>query len=75
MLGYGLNASAAKVLSIRSVLWQPHFDRRGRSKSVTSDVQDVLCTSKDCPIFYMRKKAQKDAAEAVNVLERCACIC
>lgn len=22
--------------------------------------QDVICTSKDCPIFYMRKKAQKD---------------
>ncbi|KAK4054869.1 DNA-directed DNA polymerase delta [Microbotryomycetes sp. JL201] len=32
--------------------------------------QDVLCTSKDCPIFYMRKKAQKDVAESVGVLER-----
>ncbi|KAK4058069.1 DNA-directed DNA polymerase delta [Microbotryomycetes sp. JL221] len=32
--------------------------------------QDVLCTSKDCPIFYMRKKAQKDVAESVRVLER-----
>lgn len=32
--------------------------------------QDVLCTSKDCPIFYMRKKAQKDVEDAVAVLER-----
>ncbi|KAF8603753.1 delta DNA polymerase, partial [Ceratobasidium sp. AG-I] len=32
--------------------------------------QEVLCTSKDCPIFYMRKKAQKDASEAVAVLDR-----
>jgi hypothetical protein len=33
-------------------------------------LQDVLCTSKDCPIFYMRKKAQKDVEDAVNTLER-----
>ncbi|KPV78544.1 uncharacterized protein RHOBADRAFT_50999 [Rhodotorula graminis WP1] len=32
--------------------------------------QDVLCTSKDCPIFYMRKKAQKEAVEAVGTLQR-----
>ncbi|KAK4705460.1 DNA polymerase delta subunit 1, partial [Phenoliferia sp. Uapishka_3] len=32
--------------------------------------QDVLCASKDCPIFYMRKKAQKDVAESVAVLDR-----
>jgi len=32
--------------------------------------QDVLCTSKDCPIFYMRKKAQKDAEDSVSTLER-----
>lgn len=25
--------------------------------------QDVLCANKDCPIFYMRKKAQKDVAQ------------
>ncbi|THH28571.1 hypothetical protein EUX98_g5609 [Antrodiella citrinella] len=31
---------------------------------------DVLCTSKDCPIFYMRKKAQKDVEDANNTLER-----
>ncbi|CAE6417480.1 unnamed protein product [Rhizoctonia solani] len=32
--------------------------------------QEVLCTSKDCPIFYMRKKAQKDVEESVAVLDR-----
>ncbi|KAB5594953.1 DNA polymerase type-B family catalytic domain containing protein [Ceratobasidium theobromae] len=34
--------------------------------------QEVLCTSKDCPIFYMRKKAQKDVEESVAVLDRFA---
>ncbi|KAL5555418.1 hypothetical protein UlMin_037654 [Ulmus minor] len=32
--------------------------------------QDVLCTSRDCPIFYRRKKAQKDMAEARQQLDR-----
>ncbi|KAF9526132.1 DNA polymerase family B-domain-containing protein [Crepidotus variabilis] len=32
--------------------------------------QDVLCTSKDCPIFYMRKKAQKDVEDSHAILER-----
>ncbi|KAJ2934802.1 hypothetical protein H1R20_g2209, partial [Candolleomyces eurysporus] len=32
--------------------------------------QDVLCTSKDCPIFYMRKKAQKDVEDSNAVLDR-----
>ncbi|KAL8460238.1 hypothetical protein ACS0TY_031956 [Phlomoides rotata] len=32
--------------------------------------QDVLCTSRDCPIFYRRKKTQKDMAEAKVQLER-----
>ncbi|GBG84624.1 hypothetical protein CBR_g38906 [Chara braunii] len=32
--------------------------------------QDVLCTSRDCPIFYRRKKAQKDLAEADAQLSR-----
>jgi hypothetical protein len=36
----------------------------------SSGLQDVLCTSKDCPIFYMRKKAQKDVEDATAVLER-----
>eukprot|EP01138_Halocafeteria_seosinensis_P001695 gb/GECG01001738.1/.p1 GENE.gb/GECG01001738.1/~~gb/GECG01001738.1/.p1 ORF type:complete len:1129 (+),score=127.59 gb/GECG01001738.1/:1-3387(+) len=32
--------------------------------------QDVLCTARDCPIFYMRKKAQKDLEEVTNQLHR-----
>lgn len=32
--------------------------------------QDVLCTSRDCPIFYRRKKAQKDLSEAELQLAR-----
>jgi DNA polymerase delta subunit 1 len=32
--------------------------------------QDILCTSRDCPIFYMRKKAQKDVDEASKTLEK-----
>ncbi|KAK9455035.1 DNA polymerase family B-domain-containing protein [Dipodascopsis uninucleata] len=32
--------------------------------------QDVICTSKDCTIFYMRKKAQKDASDAMHQLSR-----
>ncbi|CAK9013498.1 DNA polymerase delta catalytic subunit [Durusdinium trenchii] len=32
--------------------------------------QDVLCTSRDCPIFYMRKKVQKDLAEVNDKLAR-----
>ncbi|KZT70718.1 hypothetical protein DAEQUDRAFT_162972 [Daedalea quercina L-15889] len=31
---------------------------------------DVLCTSRDCPIFYMRKKAQKDVEDANAQFER-----
>lgn len=32
--------------------------------------QDVLCTSRDCPIFYMRKKAQKEMNDASLALEK-----
>lgn len=32
--------------------------------------QDVLCTNKDCPIFFKRKRAQKDVEDAVNVVQR-----
>lgn len=32
--------------------------------------QDVLCTSKDCPVFYMRKKVQKDLREQDAVMKR-----
>jgi len=39
-------------------------------QSPDEDTKDVLCTSKDCPIFYMRKKAQKDVEDANAVLEK-----
>lgn len=32
--------------------------------------QEVLCTSRDCPIFYMRKKVQKDLNDAQKILQR-----
>ena len=32
--------------------------------------QDVLCTSRDCPIFYRRKKVKKDLTEATAQLRR-----
>ena len=32
--------------------------------------QDVLCTSRDCPIFYRRKKVQKDLSESHTQLKR-----
>ena len=32
--------------------------------------QDVLCTSRDCPLFYMRKKVAKDLAEVTEGLAR-----
>eukprot|EP00735_Rhodelphis_limneticus_P013517 TRINITY_DN728_c0_g1::TRINITY_DN728_c0_g1_i1::g.18399::m.18399 TRINITY_DN728_c0_g1::TRINITY_DN728_c0_g1_i1::g.18399 ORF type:complete len:1039 (+),score=291.88,sp/Q9LVN7/DPOD1_ARATH/55.83/0.0,DNA_pol_B/PF00136.16/2.8e-136,DNA_pol_B_exo1/PF03104.14/1.3e-77,zf-C4pol/PF14260.1/1.3e-23,DNA_pol_B_2/PF03175.8/7.1,DNA_pol_B_2/PF03175.8/0.28,DNA_pol_B_2/PF03175.8/2e+02,DNA_pol_A_exo1/PF01612.15/3.9e+03,DNA_pol_A_exo1/PF01612.15/0.11,RNase_H_2/PF13482.1/0.28,zf-RING-like/PF08746.6/4e+03,zf-RING-like/PF08 len=32
--------------------------------------QDVLCTSRDCPIFYRRKKVQKDLHLAQETLDR-----
>jgi hypothetical protein len=39
-------------------------------RMMTAGFQDVLCTSRDCPIFYMRKKAQKDVEDTVAMLER-----
>nr|BCB92280.1 DNA polymerase delta catalytic subunit [Cyclestheria hislopi] len=32
--------------------------------------EDILCTSRDCPIFYMRKKVQKDLDEQEKLLVR-----
>lgn len=32
--------------------------------------QEVLCSNKDCPIFYMRKKAQKDVYQQVQELRK-----
>ncbi|KAJ1749868.1 DNA-directed DNA polymerase delta [Coemansia sp. RSA 1821] len=31
---------------------------------------EVVCTNSDCPIFYMRKKAQKDAEEQAKIMDR-----
>lgn len=35
--------------------------------------EDVLCTSRDCPIFYMRKKVQKDLADQDKIISRFGC--
>jgi len=32
--------------------------------------QEVLCTNRDCPIFYRRVKARKDLEDARKVLEQ-----
>lgn len=32
--------------------------------------QDVLCTAKDCPIFYMRRKAQMELQTEITELQR-----
>ncbi|KAL2100877.1 hypothetical protein ACEWY4_002638 [Coilia grayii] len=32
--------------------------------------EDVLCTSRDCPIFYMRKKVQKDLDDQQKLVSR-----
>lgn len=32
--------------------------------------EEVICTSSDCPIFYMRKKVQKDLADQHEVMKR-----
>lgn len=32
--------------------------------------QEVLCSNKDCPIFYMRKKAQKDTFQQAEELRK-----
>ena len=32
--------------------------------------QDVICTSRDCPIFYRRTKARKDLQEAHAIISR-----
>jgi DNA polymerase delta subunit 1 len=62
----GHNVNAAKAPCIRFVA----IDRAAGGGYSHSLVQDVLCTSKDCPIFYMRKKAQKDVADAVSTMDR-----
>ena len=48
-------------------LYQRYMPRAFRA---ACNLQDVLCTSRDCPIFYRRKKTQKDLGEAHAVLAR-----
>ncbi|KAG1827852.1 hypothetical protein DFJ58DRAFT_719893 [Suillus subalutaceus] len=57
-----LLASQLQVRFSRQWTQCQHFQR--------SLYQDVQYSSKDCPIFYMRKKAQKDVEDANSVLER-----
>eukprot|EP00057_Strongylocentrotus_purpuratus_P022881 XP_011677355.1 PREDICTED: DNA polymerase delta catalytic subunit [Strongylocentrotus purpuratus] len=33
-------------------------------------LDSILCTSRDCPIFYMRKKVQKDLADQDGLIKR-----
>ncbi|CAG8457220.1 5856_t:CDS:10 [Paraglomus occultum] len=35
--------------------------------------QDVICTNSSCPIYFARKKAQKDVQDSTTVLERFNC--
>lgn len=35
-----------------------------------SVTQDVICTNNDCPIFFKRKRAQKDCEDAAKVMDR-----
>ncbi|XP_069047871.1 DNA polymerase delta catalytic subunit [Lepisosteus oculatus] len=37
--------------------------------------EDVLCTSRDCPIFYMRKKVQKDLDDQERLVKRFGAPC
>ena len=32
--------------------------------------QEVICSNRDCPIFYMRKKAQKDVTDAMQQMSK-----
>jgi DNA polymerase delta subunit 1 len=32
--------------------------------------QDILCSNRDCPVFYMRKKVQKDLKESQEKLDK-----
>ena len=58
------------VLSVRSL--EDQFARLWTQcqRCQESLHQDVLCTSRDCPIFYRRKKVQRDLHEAHEQLAR-----
>uniref|UniRef100_A0A0A9YLY9 DNA polymerase n=1 Tax=Lygus hesperus TaxID=30085 RepID=A0A0A9YLY9_LYGHE len=36
-------------------------------------MEEVICTSRDCPIFYMRKKVQMDLINQDKIVERFGC--
>ena len=70
--GYGHNVSGARDPFTRSVCVSVarFCVSVGIDRECSFRYQDVLCTSKDCPIFYMRKKAQKDAEDSNATLAR-----
>ena len=48
-----------------------NYKKKKKKKTLRSSLHaDVLCTSRDCPIFYRRKKVAKDLAEAGATLAR-----
>ena len=49
---------------------QRRISKKKKKKNRSSLHADVLCTSRDCPIFYRRKKVAKDLAEAGATLAR-----
>jgi hypothetical protein len=66
-------ASSACVLSIGRRLSHRYCPSRSLFLRFLGSLhQDVLCSSRDCPIFYRRKKVQKDLNETQKELERFA---
>jgi len=76
--GYGHNARSAKDLCTRTfsaqgLLFFPQFNISHYLVPVTSVKPTPVLSnhcSRDCPIFYRRRKAQKDMAEARLQLDR-----
>lgn len=58
---YSVQVNEQQLLFSR--LWTQCQDCQG------SFHQDVLCSNRDCPIFYKRKKVQIDLQEAQNQLD------
>jgi DNA polymerase delta subunit 1 len=54
----------AELEQLFSALWTQCQECMG------SCIQDVLCSNGDCPIFYRRRKVQKDITEAQTILGR-----
>ncbi|CAD6907570.1 unnamed protein product [Tilletia controversa] len=81
----GEDANSPVCKNCRSLVTDIYYDKLARASSLEVEfarlwtccqrcqgslAQDVLCTNKDCPIFFKRKRAQKDAEEAAVVLQR-----